>query len=334
MQIRRMSVGTLALAIPAVMVSSFLPGRLFSALRQPAKGTPASLFRTWVLASPQQTQPSSAGLLRTTTNLVQLSVIATDKKGQPVEELTTDDFVVLDNGHPQNIAIFRKERNQLPVHAPAPLPPDTCTNQFSATGNVPASVTMLLLDGLNTGYFALPEPAPTAESLRAIITSALASPLDSTGLALAVRMKAATQETGTATTAMIFFDPRAIKLEPNASHFNGNVAMVLAQLNQKNEVVHADQQSLPLSFDSQQYQQFLKQQVALTQQINLAPNAERLRVLLCDGTTGRVGAVTVPLAKYQPSKPPANSSHCSCPKRTQIPNPRLLVVGQITERLN
>ena len=184
------------------------------------------------------------------------------------------------------------------------------------------------------GYFALPEPAPAAESLRAIITSVLASPLDSTGLALAVRMKAATQETGTATTAMIFFDPRAIKLEPNAGHFNGNVAMVLAQLNQKNEVVHADQQSLPLSFDSQQYQQFLKQQVALTQQINLAPNAERLRVLLCDGTTGRVGAVTVPLAKYQPSKPPANSSHCSCPKRTQIPNPRLLVVGQITERLN
>jgi hypothetical protein len=52
----------------------------------------------------------------TTTNLVQLSIIATDKE---CEDLTTDDFVILDYGHPQNIAFYRKERNQLPAHAPA-----------------------------------------------------------------------------------------------------------------------------------------------------------------------------------------------------------------------
>lgn len=125
-----MSLGTLALAIPLVVVFAALPGDPFS--------------------SAQQTPPSSGGLLRTTTNLVQLSVNAKDKNGQPVENLTTDDFVILDNGHPQIIAFYRKERNQLPAHAPAALPPDTYTNQFSGSSNVPPSVTMVLLDGLNT----------------------------------------------------------------------------------------------------------------------------------------------------------------------------------------
>lgn len=127
----RISIGTLALPIALVIVFATLPIRPFS-------------------AAAQQAAPSSEAVLRTTTNLVQLSVIATDKTGQPVEDLTTDHSVILDNGHPQNIAFYRKERRQLPAHASAPLPPDTYTNQLSATGNVPASITMVLLDGLNT----------------------------------------------------------------------------------------------------------------------------------------------------------------------------------------
>jgi hypothetical protein len=100
-----------------------------------------------LFSAPQQ---PAAALVRTTTRLVQLSVIATDKKGEPVEDLTAADFVVLDNGRPQKIQIFQKETNQPPANPSRPLPPDTYTNQIREITSAPPSVTMLLLDGLNT----------------------------------------------------------------------------------------------------------------------------------------------------------------------------------------
>ena len=616
----RMSLGTLGVTVLPVIVSAILCSSPFFAI-----------------GTAQQSQPTTSGLVRTTTNLVQISVIAADKKNQPVEDLTSDDFVILDNGHPQNIAIFRKERSQLPAQASAALPPDTYTNKLSESGRVPSSVTMVLLDGLNTapsdqaaarqqiikflqqikpqdrlaiftlardlrvlqpltsdstklvaavkqysgrntmdldastptqlqtgdstmdallqdafqresimyiqdrvritvdaliaianstttlpgrknllwisgsfpfsvgyedlsnlaqvmndpkrevnlsgeqqmyaedieraaqalneaniavypvdarglispnmnttksnsknpgfgamnsgsqcgalpgsggghsggrgsssgsrfpgsrplrtpggnsstgnpanpianpdhttfetmdalaegtggkafyntndissslqaamgdsrmtyeigyypsdvkwdgsfhtvtvqvkkpevvvrsrkGYFALPATASNQEAVRAIVANALASPLDATGLNLAVRMKADEHGAGT-TSAMLFFDPRAIQVQPKDGTFAGTVDIVLAQISEKLDVLHADQQSIPLRFDSAQYQQFLKQQVALTQPVTLLPNARMLRVVICDGTTGKVGAVTIPLAKYLPPSPPSH----------------------------
>lgn len=142
------------------------------------------------------------------------------------------------------------------------------------------------------GYFALPPVAPNADSVRAIVANAVASPLDATALNLAVRMKADEHGAGRFS-AMLFFDPRAIQVQPKDGGFAGNIDIVLAQISEKEEVVHDDQQSLPLRFDTAQYQQFLKQQVALTQAIVLLPNARILRVVLCDASTAKVGAVTI-----------------------------------------
>ena len=154
------------------------------------------------------------------------------------------------------------------------------------------------------GYFALPPTAPSADSLRAMVANAVASPLDATRLNLAVRLKTDTYAGGqTTASAMLFFDPRSIQVQPKDGGFAGTVDIVLAQIGEKQEVLHADQQSLPLWFDAPQYQQILKQQVALTQPVALLPNARTLRVVLCDATTGKVGAITIPLAKYLPPTP-------------------------------
>lgn len=88
--------------------------------------------------------------IRATTRLVQVSVVVHDKHGNPMPGLTKDDFVVLDEKKPQEIRIFSVETNELPVHAPPPLPPDTYTNRIQERGNVPTSITVILFDGLNT----------------------------------------------------------------------------------------------------------------------------------------------------------------------------------------
>ncbi|MGB9431994.1 MAG: VWA domain-containing protein, partial [Candidatus Acidiferrum sp.] len=152
------------------------------------------------------------------------------------------------------------------------------------------------------GYFALPEPALSPDALRDIVTHAAISPLESTGLGLAVRVKATPHDNGIAVSAMIFFDPRSIQFEFKDGRFAGTANMVVAQLDDKNQVLNAAQQSFPLNLSGSQYEQFLKQQAELTQEMNIVPKAAQLRVVLCDGKTGKVGAVGVPLSNYMLSK--------------------------------
>jgi VWFA-related protein len=85
-----------------------------------------------------------------TTRLVQINVIVNNKHGNPITGLTKDDFVLLDNKHPQEIQLFLAETNLPREQPPSPLPLDTFTNQFSEHASVPSSVTVILLDALNT----------------------------------------------------------------------------------------------------------------------------------------------------------------------------------------
>jgi hypothetical protein len=52
----------------------------------------------------QKNQPvyQSSTVLRATTRLVVLDIVAVDEKGQPVPDLKADEFTVLEDGKPQN----------------------------------------------------------------------------------------------------------------------------------------------------------------------------------------------------------------------------------------
>src|SRR5713101_5861287 len=107
---------------------------------------------------PPQNPPAEskipAPVIRTTTHLVQVNVIAEDKHGNPITGLTREDFRVLDKGEEQAIQFFSVEITGAPGGAnnspPPPLPANTWTNRFDKRSGVPLSVTVILLDGLNT----------------------------------------------------------------------------------------------------------------------------------------------------------------------------------------
>ena len=124
-----------------------------------------------VLSAPQKPQTESAAQensndlspLRVTTHLVQVNVIVNDKHGNPITGLAQKDFSILDNGKPQEIRVFSAETN-LPSALPRdPLPPGTYTNRPEEQSNAPASVTVILLDALNT------EPADQAQARQQVI---------------------------------------------------------------------------------------------------------------------------------------------------------------------
>lgn len=97
--------------------------------------------------------------LRVATRMVQIGVIVRDKNG-PVSNLTQNDFTVLDQGKPQKISIFSVESGaSTSISAPVQvkqLPPNTFSN-LPEYANAPRSITIVLLDDLNTLYGSSPE---------------------------------------------------------------------------------------------------------------------------------------------------------------------------------
>ncbi|MFQ5776939.1 MAG: VWA domain-containing protein [Terriglobia bacterium] len=112
----------------------------------------ALLGGLWLTA--QQAPPPGlpATVLRVTTRLVLVDVVVTDKKGQPVTDLTREDFTLLEDGKSQRIATFSLEqplRGAQERPAPPPLPPHVYTNRPEHR-MPPGPLTILLLDALNT----------------------------------------------------------------------------------------------------------------------------------------------------------------------------------------
>ena len=98
----------------------------------------------------QQGSATQQTNLKVETRLVQVSVIVHDKSGVPVRDLKKEDFLVLDEKQPQAVRIFSMETYLPATATPAPLPSGTYTNRLTARAGVPNSITVILLDGLNT----------------------------------------------------------------------------------------------------------------------------------------------------------------------------------------
>jgi VWFA-related protein len=89
--------------------------------------------------------------IRTTTRLVQVSVVVMDKKGEPITGLKKEDFAILDEGKAQEIAFFNAGV-VAPAQTPPMLPPNVFTNRLDLKGQDQAAVTVVLFDLLNTSF--------------------------------------------------------------------------------------------------------------------------------------------------------------------------------------
>ena len=93
-----------------------------------------------------QTGPLQQPAVRVTARLVNVSVVAQDKDGRPVTDLTQTDFRVLDQGQEQTISFFTREGKD----RPASTSEFAYSNRRAPTGGGSAGVIVILLDSLNT----------------------------------------------------------------------------------------------------------------------------------------------------------------------------------------
>jgi len=92
---------------------------------------------------------SPAQVLSVTTRLVEVRVVIQDKQGEPVANLTRDEFRLFDEGHPQQISFFRIETSRPGPFKSPHLPPGVFSNRVEAAST---GATAILLDALNTRF--------------------------------------------------------------------------------------------------------------------------------------------------------------------------------------
>lgn len=89
-------------------------------------------------------------VFRTTTRLIELSVVVLDRNGNPVTDLKKDEIEVQEKGKRREIAFFRFEGGPEPDRKPAPLPLQTFSNRPEYTSGAPRNITAVVVDTLNT----------------------------------------------------------------------------------------------------------------------------------------------------------------------------------------
>jgi VWFA-related protein len=85
-------------------------------------------------------------VIRTTTSLVEVRVVAEDKHGNPIADLRKSDFQILDNGKPQPIRLFAAYRGTATAAKPG------SDDESTTSSPTPSDYAVILLDWLNTSY--------------------------------------------------------------------------------------------------------------------------------------------------------------------------------------
>lgn len=99
-------------------------------------------------ANPAQPQ-SSDFQLKLTSRLVDVGIVAWDKKGHPVKDLKAEDFEIYDNGRKQDLRFFSEFASDAPPAPPEAAPDHTFSNRVPDTATTASTVrgaTVLLID--------------------------------------------------------------------------------------------------------------------------------------------------------------------------------------------
>jgi VWFA-related protein len=159
---RRVGVNSVRKARKDRVAISRLANRLAAVFLSAGLFTLAAWAQSQAPPPPQQSQDSqqksasaqdaqtSRPALKVISQMVQVDVIAKDRNGQPVKDLTQKDFTIYDNGKKQDIAWFSLETDKTKNMPAAAVSPDTYSNLVEKQSGVPGNLTIILLDFLNT----------------------------------------------------------------------------------------------------------------------------------------------------------------------------------------
>jgi VWFA-related protein len=148
------------------------------------------------------------------------------------------------------------------------------------------------------GYFALPDPKLTPASRRDALRMAATTPVEPTEMPASVHVTAADVPGARTVTLTVRFDPRAMQFQQADGKWTATLDTAFVQRGSDGEILGGIEDTVRMNLPDQKYQKALEDGLSYTKQVAVNPNVADVRVILRDAGTGKIGAVTVPLAKY------------------------------------
>jgi VWFA-related protein len=148
------------------------------------------------------------------------------------------------------------------------------------------------------GYFALPDPKLTPATRRDALRMAATTPVEPTEMPASVHVTAADVPGARTVTLAVRFDLRAMQFQQADGKWTATLETAFVPRGSDGEILGGIEDTVQMNLPDQRYQKALQDGISYTKQIAVDANAVDVRVILRDAGTGKVGAVTTPLAKY------------------------------------
>lgn len=149
------------------------------------------------------------------------------------------------------------------------------------------------------GYFALPDKTPDDNQRRSRVQAAILSPLDATAVGLDVKVERK-PKSGSGTLGLLMtVDPRSITFVKKGGLWLGKIEVAVAQPTADGTVGSGEVKTVEMNLRQETYERMMQDGLQFQHKAEILPNANQLRVVIYDWSSGTIGSVTIPLAQYK-----------------------------------
>jgi VWFA-related protein len=148
------------------------------------------------------------------------------------------------------------------------------------------------------GYFAGATPQQAAAQRTAALKAAALSPIDANGLEMTLRIDPV-NGTPADYRVMVRVDPAAIALEQGEGESRGTLDLIVAQLRADATPAGHTEHAVNIRLSGEGLQQFHRAGLTFDRIVTLAPDTERLRIVVRDVRTGAIGAIGITRTQLQ-----------------------------------
>lgn len=139
------------------------------------------------------------------------------------------------------------------------------------------------------GYYAIPVAAPTEQQRADQIKDAFWSPLDAAGITLSAQRESVPGSSRITLT----IDPADIALQQQAGRWTGAMEIVFSRQSADGRDLGTTSETARLNLEDSVYQQLRRQGFVMVRSVAGVPGLARVRIIVYDHTTGRIGSVRV-----------------------------------------
>jgi len=144
------------------------------------------------------------------------------------------------------------------------------------------------------GYYAWPDQPFSAERQQEAIDAAVTAPFDATGIGLRATLSP-DEKNVNAARLLVRVDAADVMLAPEESQYSAHLKIRMAPFTADGRVGNTSVVPVDMQLTPQQREEVMKNGISFAENVNLAPEFQKLRLVVLDIDSNAIGSITIPL---------------------------------------